>query len=68
MKILIPNLGSTSLKYQLLDMEGERVLARGKIERIGSAEAAITTWNTAGEPAQTTASIPNHRVAVEFLN
>jgi acetate kinase len=76
MKILVPNLGSTSLKYQLLDMDagrgaatpGERVLARGKIERIGSAEAAITTWNAAGEALQTTASIPHHRAAVEFLN
>lgn len=68
MKILVPNLGSTSLKYQLLDMDGERVLARGKIERIGSAEAAITTWNEAGDSKQTTASVPNHRAAVEFLN
>ncbi len=68
MKILVANLGSTSLKYQLLDMAGERVLARGKIERIGSAEAAIATWDAAGTLAQTTAAISNHRAAVEFLN
>jgi len=68
MKVLVPNLGSTSLKYQLLEMESEHVLSRGKIERIGSAEAAITTWNAAGESSQTNASIPNHRAAVEFLN
>jgi acetate kinase len=68
MKVLIPNLGSTSLKYQLLDMDGERVLARGKIERIGSAEAVVTTWDAAGTQTQTTAAIPNHRAAVEFLN
>jgi acetate kinase len=37
MKILVANLGSTSFKYQLLDMDhGPRELARGKIERIGS--------------------------------
>jgi acetate kinase len=35
MNVLVPNLGSTSLKYQLIDMAGERVLARGRIERIG---------------------------------
>jgi acetate kinase len=35
MNVLVPNLGSTSLKYQLIDMDDERVLARGKIERIG---------------------------------
>ena len=35
MNVLVPNLGSTSLKYQLIDLSGERVLARGKVERIG---------------------------------
>ncbi len=39
MKILVANLGSTSFKYQLIDMDGERALARGEIERIGSAES-----------------------------
>ena len=83
MKVLVPNLGSTSLKYQLTDMDeeegaalrpprgaptpGERVLARGKIERIGSDQALVTTWDGEGKPTQTTAAIPNHRVAVELL-
>ncbi|MGD0860794.1 MAG: acetate/propionate family kinase [Terracidiphilus sp.] len=35
MKVLIPNIGSTSFKYRVLDMPGERVLAEGRIERIG---------------------------------
>ncbi len=35
MKCLIPNIGSTSFKYRLLDMPGETVLAAGKVERIG---------------------------------
>jgi acetate kinase len=35
MNCLIPNIGSTSFKYRLLDMPGERVLAEGRIERIG---------------------------------
>ena len=35
MKCLIPNIGSTSFKYRVLDMPGERVLAEGRIERIG---------------------------------
>ncbi len=34
MKVLIPNIGSTSFKYRLLDMPGERVLASGRVERI----------------------------------
>jgi len=35
MNILVPNLGSTSLKYQLLEFPSEKVLARGRLERIG---------------------------------
>ena len=35
MKILVINAGSSSLKYQLIDMTDERVLAQGLCERIG---------------------------------
>ena len=35
MKILVINCGSSSLKYQLLDMKDESVLCKGSIERIG---------------------------------
>jgi acetate kinase len=37
MKCLIPNIGSTSFKYRVLDMPSEKVLAEGRIERIGQA-------------------------------
>ena len=35
MKILVVNCGSSSLKYQLIDMETEEVMAKGYFERIG---------------------------------
>ena len=35
MKILVINAGSSSLKYQLIDMETEKVMAKGLCERIG---------------------------------
>ena len=35
MKILVINCGSSSLKYQVLDMSGEILLAKGLVERIG---------------------------------
>ena len=35
MKCLIPNIGSTSFKFRVLDMPGEAVLAEGRVERIG---------------------------------
>jgi acetate kinase len=41
MNILIPNLGSTSLKYQIIGMPSEDVLARGRLERVTDYQAAI---------------------------
>ena len=42
MKILVLNSGSSSLKYQLIDMENEEVIAKGNYERIGEEKAFIT--------------------------
>ena len=42
MKILVLNCGSSSLKYQLINMENDEVIASGKYERIGEQEAFIT--------------------------
>ena len=41
MKVLVLNCGSSSLKYQLIDMETENVIASGKFERIGEQESFI---------------------------
>ena len=38
MKILVVNAGSSSLKYQLIDMDGEKMIAKGLVERIGMAQ------------------------------
>ncbi len=42
MKVLVLNCGSSSLKYQLIDMESKEVLAKGNYERIGETEAFLT--------------------------
>ena len=42
MKVLVLNCGSSSLKYQLIDMDTENVIASGKYERIGEQESFIT--------------------------
>jgi len=47
MKILILNAGSSSLKYQLIDMQDENIVAKGLVERIGIAGSKIK--QTAGE-------------------
>lgn len=67
MKVLVPNLGSTSLKYQLIDMTGERVLARGKIERIGSEDAIVSTTTGSAPAVQITTPVADHRAAVQRL-
>jgi acetate kinase len=46
MNILVPNLGSTSLKYQLLEMPAEKVLARGRLERVTDHREAIRQIDT----------------------
>jgi acetate kinase len=63
MKILVANLGSTSFKYRLFDMTDERQMARGGVERIGSAESACVV-DIAGRRMERTAYVPDHAVAV----
>jgi acetate kinase len=64
MKILVANLGSTSFKYRLFEMENERLLARGGVERIGSDQAR--TYCTIGDRQwEQVASVPDHAVALE---
>ena len=43
MKVLVINCGSSSLKYQLIDMDGEKVLCKGLCERIGMESSMITS-------------------------
>lgn len=50
MNILVPNLGSTSLKYQLLEMPSETLLARGRLERVSDYREAIRQIDTGGAP------------------
>jgi acetate kinase len=50
LNILVPNLGSTSLKYQLLEMPGERVLSRGRFERVSDYTEAIRRVDAGGAP------------------
>jgi acetate kinase len=67
-RVLIPNLGSTSLKYQLIETETEEVLARGKIDRIGGGESQIISWDAeSARESRTVAHIPDHRAAIGIL-
>jgi len=65
MKILVLNCGSSSLKYQLINMENEEVMASGKYERIGEKEAFIT-HKVNGQKIQIENPAYNHTEAIEF--
>jgi acetate kinase len=62
-KILVANLGSTSFKYRLFDMADERCLARGGVERIGSAESPCFV-EIGGKKTELKAKILDHAAAV----
>ena len=65
MKILVLNCGSSSLKYQLINMENEEVLASGKYERIGEKEAFIT-HKVNGQKIKIDNPAYNHTEAIKF--
>lgn len=65
-KILAVNAGSSSLKYQLLEMPSQNVIAIGLVERIGL-DDAIFNISFNGEKTEKVQAIPNHSVAVGLL-
>lgn len=73
MNVLVLNVGSGSLKFQLVRTDADRIsangdekLARGQIERIGG-EAVIVTRLPGGEPVTATAPLRDHRSAVDHV-
>ncbi|MCL2575375.1 MAG: acetate kinase [Defluviitaleaceae bacterium] len=66
MKILVLNCGSSSLKYQLVDMQTEQALAKGLVERIGIENSRIVHQKGEGEKVTIEQDIPNHQVAVQL--
>ena len=66
MKILVVNAGSSSLKYQLIDMETEAVLAKGGCERIGIPGSVLKAKGNGREKVYEQ-EMPNHKVAIELV-
>ena len=66
MKILVVNCGSSSLKYQLIDMENEGVLAKGNFERIGEDESFLT-HKVNGEKYTIKTPVKNHEEALKII-
>ncbi|WP_444321233.1 acetate/propionate family kinase [Megasphaera sp.] len=66
MIVLVVNCGSSSLKYQLINMDNEEVMAKGLVEKIGLPDSQLThKWN--GQKKEIKQSIPDHQVAVKLV-
>lgn len=67
MKILVINCGSSSLKYQLIDMENESVLAKGLCERIGIEGSKLTHKAAGKDEMVVEKAMPTHKTAIEMV-
>lgn len=67
MIILVINAGSSSLKYKLIDMSKQKVLASGLAERIGSDEAQLTLKREGEPPICVTDPMKNHSEAIDLV-
>ncbi|NMA86388.1 MAG: acetate kinase [Tissierellia bacterium] len=67
MNILVINCGSSSLKYQLINMDKEEVLAKGLVERIGIEGAQVKHSTTGKEEVIIEEAMEDHRKALELV-
>jgi len=67
MKVFVINCGSSSLKYQLIDMSNESVLAKGLVERIGIEGSIVTHSTTGKEKMVVQKPMSDHKVAIEIV-
>ncbi len=64
MKVLVINTGSSSLKYQLIDMDNESVLAKGLCDRIGIEGSYLKHAKAEGDAVIVESPMPDHKVAI----
>ena len=65
MKVLVINCGSSSLKYQVLDMTNESLLCKGLVERIGMDGSVITHEKIGTDKVKTEVPMKDHKDAIE---
>lgn len=65
MKILVINCGSSSLKYQILDMDGDNLMAKGLVERIGMEESVITHKRLGNDAWVNEVPMNDHKEAIK---
>ncbi|NPV69167.1 MAG: acetate kinase [Firmicutes bacterium] len=67
MNVLVLNCGSSSVKYQLLDMTNESVLCKGQIERVGMDDGILSHQTQRGVKKRDVLPVKNHSVAIKII-
>lgn len=67
MNILVINCGSSSLKFQMIDAETEKLIAKGLCERIGIEGSQMTYTPTGGEKQKRAVPMPDHKAAIKLV-
>jgi len=66
MNVLVFNCGSSSIKYQLIDMTNEHPTAVGLLERVGE-ESSLLKYKVRGEKVELPCSIPTHKEGISLI-
>jgi len=67
MKILVLNCGSSSIKYQLFDMESKEILAKGGIEKIGLHGSFLKNKRNDGDAVKLVGEVIDHQAGIEYI-
>ena len=67
MKVLVLNCGSSSIKYQLIDMKSEVVLAKGIVEKIGLKGSFLKNERHDGDKVKLEGEILDHQSGIEYI-
>jgi acetate kinase len=67
MNILVLNCGSSSVKYQLIEVDARKMLARGQVERIGMSGATLSNVRFDGDEIKIAGEIFDHNIAIEYI-
>ncbi len=67
MKILVLNSGSSSVKYQFIDVKDQTVLAKGIIDRVGMSDSVVTHERYDGDKVKISAEVLDHQTAIEYV-
>jgi acetate kinase len=67
MKILVLNCGSSSIKYQLFEIENKTVLAKGIVDKIGLNGAYVKNTRSDGDEVKLEGEIIDHQAGIEYL-